>query len=75
MFQAEVGNLDTRDEPHVSCWGHLVQLGQDLPGVRGEGHQHGKVGQRHEGHIGLRIGPGLGVGDQVYSILNNELYR
>ena len=69
VLQTQVSNLDARDEPHVSRGGDLVQLGEDLPGVRGQGHQHRQVGQGHQGHVRLRVGPRLGVSDQVYGIL------
>ena len=69
VLQTQVSNLDARDEPHVSCWGHLVELGEDLTSVRGQGHQHGQVGQGHQGHVRLRVGPRLGVSDQVYGVL------
>ena len=47
MLQTKVRNLEPGDEPHFLGRSHLVQLGQDLTGVRGEGHQHREVGQGH----------------------------
>ena len=46
-----------------------MELGQDLASVRGEGHEDTQVGQRHQRHIVLGVGPRLGVSDQIYSIL------
>ena len=70
MFQTEVSNLETRNKLELLCRGHLIQLGQDLASVRGEGHQHREVGQGHQGHVVLGIGAGLGMGDQVHRILD-----
>ena len=64
-----MSNLDTGHKLHVLGGVDLVELGQDLPGVRGEGHQDAQVGQRHERHIVLGVGSRLGVSDQIYSIL------
>ena len=55
VLQTEVGDLDPGDELHLGHGAHLVQLGQDLAGVGGEGHQDGQVGEGHEGHIVLGV--------------------
>ena len=72
MFEAEVSNLDAGDELDLVHGVDLVQLGQDLAGVGGEGHQDRQVGQGHQSNIVLRVGAGLGVGDQVHSILTKK---
>ena len=69
VLQAEVGDLDSRDEFHLLGGRHLVQLGQDLPGVGGERHQHRQVTERHQRDVRLGVGAGLGVGDQVHCVL------
>ena len=72
VLQTEVSYFDARDELELSHRVDLVQLGQDLAGVGGEGHQHGQVGEGHQGHVVLRVGPGLGVGDQIDGILKRR---
>ena len=69
VLQTEVSYFDARDELELRHRVDLVQLGQDLAGVSGEGHQHSQVGERHQGHVVLRVGPGLGVGDQIDGVL------
>ena len=75
VFQTEVSNLEAGDELELLGGGHLIQLGQDLAGVRGESHQHREVGQGHQGHIVLRVGPGFGMGDKVHRILEGQMGR
>ena len=50
-----MGDLDAGDEAVVTGRLDLVQLGEDLAGVGGEGDQHRQVGQRHQGHVGLGL--------------------
>ena len=69
VLQTEVSYFDARDELELSNRVDLVQLGQDLPGVGGEGHQHSQVGEGHQGHVVLRVGPGLGVSYQIDRVL------
>ena len=59
VFETEMRDLDAGDELHLLGGAHHVQLGQDLARVRGEGHQHRQVGQRHQGHIVLGVGTSL----------------
>ena len=73
VLQTEVSYFDARDELELRDRVDLVQLGQDLPSVGGERHQHGQVGEGHQGHVVLRVGPGLGVGDQIDGVLEIEI--
>ena len=71
MLQTEVSDLDARDKLELRHRVDLVELGQDLASVSGEGHQHSQVGEGHQGHVVLGVGPGLGVGDQIDGILED----
>ena len=64
-----MSNLDALDESHVAAGLDAVELGQDLARVGGEGDQDGELGQGHEAHVGLGVGPQLGLGDQVDGVL------
>ena len=75
VLQTEMSNFDAGDELELRHRVDLVELGEDLASVGGEGHQHCQVRERHQGNVVLRVGPGLGVGDQVDSILWREEIR
>ena len=72
VLQTEMSYFDARDELELRHRVDLVQLSEDLARVGGESHQHGQVRQGHQGHVVLRVGPGLGVGDQIDSILKER---
>ena len=69
MFATQVRNLDAGDELELVHRVDLVQLGQDLAAVRGEGDQHREIRQSHQSHVVLRVGASLGLSDQVHCIL------
>ena len=48
-----------------------MQFGEELAGVGGEGDQYSQVGHRHQRHVRLRVGPGLGVRNQIHSVLDH----
>ena len=64
-----MSNLDSLDELDVSLGLYGVQLGQDLARVRGQSDQDVELGQRHEAHVGLGVGPQLGLGDEIDGVL------
>ena len=72
MFETKMSNLDTGHKLHVLGGVDLVELGQDLARVRGQGDQHAQVRQRHQRHVVLGVGPGLGVSYQIYCILRKN---
>merc|ERR1719339_588424 len=59
VLERQVGDFNSRDEPHVPRGSHLVQLCQYFASVSGEGDQDCQVSEGHQGHVGLRVGPGL----------------
>ena len=69
VLQTEMSNFDAGNELHLRHGADLVELGQDLAGVGGEGHQDSQVGESHKGDVVLRVGPGLGVSDQIDCVL------
>ena len=73
VLQTEMSYFDAWDELELRHRVHLVELGEDLASVGGEGHQHSQVGEGHQGHVVLRVGPGLGVSDQIDGILKRRL--
>ena len=64
-----MSNLDALVELDLSLGLDRVQLGQNLARVRGECHEHGQLGERHQTHVGLGVGPELGLRDQVDGVL------
>ena len=73
MFETKMSNLDTGHKLHVLGGVDLVELGQDLARVRGQGDQHAQVRQRHQRHVVLGVGPGLGVSYQINCILRKNI--
>ena len=71
VLQTEMSYLDARDELELRHRVDLVELGQDLASVGGEGHQHSQVGESHQGYVVLRVGPSLGVGDEIDGVLED----
>merc|ERR1719385_650603 len=69
VLKGQVGDFDSRDKSHVSRGSHLVQLCQYFSSISSEGDQDCQVSEGHQGHIGLRVGPCVRVGDQVNGIL------